>query len=53
MFCPILKVDCMEKSCAWYSGSYEACAVQLTGEGLSDISVTTEDKGVKVIVDDD
>lgn len=53
MFCPILKVECMKKTCAWYSGSYEACSVLLTGESLSEISVTAEDKGVKVILDGD
>lgn len=53
MFCPILKDDCKGESCAWYSKDYETCAVLLTGEGLSDISVSAEDKGIKVIIDDD
>jgi hypothetical protein len=37
MFCPIIKDECSGKSCAWYSGNYEVCAVLLTGESLSDI----------------
>jgi len=53
MFCPILKDECSGKSCAWYSGNYEVCAILLTGESLSDISILAEDKGVKVIMDDD
>lgn len=52
--CPLMgNVCCIEEICAWYSKTYEECAVLLNAESTTDISTSEDDEGIKVIINGD
>ena len=43
MFCPLIRDECCEGGCGWWSDDYEECEMKLIGNSAQEISFAADD----------